>query len=149
MQNRLKCTADDIQNVFEYIAAVNSLDAAGRNLKNRFALIPDGQQTIEELTNKGCDLLTELLKTLPEPKMHTVKKLAPSAKFRVYFAPRASVDPDMVYVTDKDLTALCRAAHEQCKLCFNQNCSSCEYGKMFDRLISIDRDGGSWAQFDI
>ena len=143
----MRCNADDIQNIFEFIASINSLDAMETGLAPR--LSEESLAKLKEMTNTGCDLLTEVLKTIPPEKYHTIRKLQPAAKFRVYFAPKAAVDKDMIYVSDGDLTTLCKGAHEQCKLCFDQKCKSCEYGKVFDRIISIDRENGSWADYDI
>lgn len=35
------------------------------------------------------------------------------------------------------------------KMCIDMKCSACPLGKVFDSILSDDRDGRSWAEMDI
>lgn len=146
---KMRCSQDELQQVFEYIAAINSLDATISVMSDRLDLIPDSKQTLDRITDEGCDLLTEILKTLPDEKVQTIRKMRKAVRYKIYFTPHAAVDKDMMYIADKDVTELCQAAHEQCKLCLDYNCKQCKYGKLFDRILNIDRGSGCWADIDI
>ena len=59
------------------------------------------------------------------------------------------MDKDETIMEQSQVDVLCDYAHEQCKMCIDMKCSACPLGKVFDSILSDDRDGRSWAEMDI
>lgn len=119
-------------------------------MKKRFQAIPHGWRDLRMVESVLSRLIDDLLQTYPLPKLISMQRMMPHMTYRLHFGASASkLNEDECIVTEDELHTLSVFAHEQCKLCFDQNCDRCSLGRVLDSIRCDDRDGGSWANIDI
>ncbi len=105
---------------------------------------------MEAIASAASKLLVDLLGTYPPEKRDTIRRMIPKMHYRVMMGKMASKDPKMTYIRTDDVDTLCGLAHETCRICLNpEACDRCALGKLFDRLLTVDRMGGSWLDYDL
>lgn len=118
--------------------------------KKRFQAIPHGWRDLRMIESVLSRLIDDLLQTYPLPKLVSMQRMMPHMTYRLHFGASASqLNEDECIISEDELHTLSVFAHEQCKLCFEQNCDRCKLGKILDGIRCDDRDGGSWANIDI
>lgn len=116
----------------------------------RFKAVPGGWRDANMLRSVLSKLIDNTLLTFPHEKLVSMQRMLPHMKYKVQCGVTASkLGSDECIVTENDLDTLSYYAHETCKLCVEQNCNRCPLGKTFDRTLTLDRDGSSWAFIDL
>lgn len=143
----IRANKDHIEAIFGLFAAVSEFEKAYTIMPARFAAIPHGKRNIKMMMAVLDDLVQDLCCTLPTEKLVSIKRMLPHMRYKVHFGATVSqIGKDECIIQSPDLDILARNAHEQCKLCIDQNCRKCKLGKVFDRVYTHDRgDDGSWA----
>lgn len=119
-------------------------------MKKRFKAIPNGWRDLRMIEAVLSRLIDDILQTYPLEKLVSMQRMLPHMKYRLQCGATASkLNEDECIILEKDLDTLSIYAHEQCKLCFNQDCKRCPLGKVLDGIIAEDRDGRSWANIDL
>lgn len=145
----IRANRNDINRVFGLFAALEELSQAESEFAARLKVIPNGRRDIRMIRSVLDKLLVNILSTMPEEKIMSVKRMAPHMQYKLYSGIRASqVEDSECVIPTKNVDVLTRYAHEHCKLCVDMDCGRCDLGKTFDKTLTIDRDGGNWAFID-
>lgn len=146
----IRVNKDEINCAFGLLAGLQEMKKAEKLMERRFRAIPNGWRNIRMVETVLDTLLTDLLKTYPLEKLISMQRMMPHMTFHLQCGVVASkMNDNECVVREKDLDTLCVFAHEQCKLCIDQNCNRCKLGKVLDGMLTEDRDGRSWANIDI
>ena len=130
-------------------AAVNELEKAQSAMENRIRAVPNGWRDIKMICARLDSLVNDLCQTYPLEKLVSIRRMLPHMKYKVQCGVAASnLKEDENLIASDDLDTISIYAHEQCKMCIDQDCSKCKLGKTFDRIFMHDRDDGSWAHVD-
>lgn len=137
----------EMDTLFALFAALQELDAAKSDMRQRLKAIPNGNRDIRLVEVTLTRLLTNLIATVPAEKLQSIRRMLPNMKYKVYFYGSVSQMQDNATAVDaNDLNLLCHRVHDYyCYLC-DDDCNHCKYGiaKAFDHVLKIDRDG-SWS----
>lgn len=95
------------------------------------------------IDRKLTDIINGLVQTFPQEKMISLRRMIPGMAYKAYYAKPAAVEKDETIMEQSQVDVLCDYAHEQCKMCIDMKCSACPLGKVFDSILSDDRDGRS------
>lgn len=145
----IRANKDHINALFGMFAAINELEKAQNTMENRIRSVPNGWRDIKLVCVKLDHLVNDLCQTYPLEKLVSIRRMLPHMKYKVQCGVAASnLNEDENLIASDDLDTIAIFAHEQCKLCIEQNCSKCKLGKTFDRIFMYDRDDGSWAHVD-
>lgn len=145
----IRANRHDIDCIFGLFAGIQEWENAGQTMERRVRVIPNGWRDYKLLLHLMDRLTVSLVSTLPTEKLVSVKRMLPRMQYKVICGSQAcETRKDECIVAMDDLDTLADAAHEQCKLCVEQNCNRCHLGKTLDRLLTYDRDGRSWANVD-
>ena len=93
------------------------------------------------IDRKLTDIINGLVQTFPQEKMISLRRMIPGMAYKAYYAKPAAVEKDETIMEQSQVDVLCDYAHEQCKMCIDMKCSACPLGKVFDSILSDDRDG--------
>lgn len=130
-------------------AAINELEKAQDAMENRIRAVPNGCRDIKMICSRLDRLVNDLCQTYPLEKLVSIRRMLPHMKYKVQCGVAASnLKEDENLIASDDLDTITIYAHEQCKLCIDQDCSKCKLGRTFDRIFMHDRDYGSWAHVD-
>ena len=130
-------------------AAVNELEKAQSAMENRIRAVPNGWRDIKMICARLDSLVNDLCQTYPLEKLVSIRRMLPHMRYKVQCGVSASSLKENENLIDSDdLDTITLFAHEQCKLCIDQNCSQCKLGRTFDRIFMHDRGDGSWAHED-
>ena len=130
-------------------AAINELEKAQDVMENRIRAVPNGWRDVKMICSRLDHLVNDLCQTYPLEKMVSIQRMLPHMKYKVQCGVTASnLKEDENLIASDDLDTISIYAHEQCKLCIDQDCSKCKLGRTFDRIFMHDRDDGSWAHVD-
>ena len=141
---------DDVRLAFGMIAGLQEMKKAEKTMERRFRAIPNGWRNLRMLETVYGNLIDDVLQTYPLEKLISMERMMPHMTYKVVCGVQASkMGEDECIVTETNLNYLCIAAHEQCKLCVDQNCKRCKLGKTLDTILCYDRDGSSWANIDL
>lgn len=136
--------------MFSLFAGLQELEKARDEMEKRVRLIPNGWRDLKCIISMYNRLMDNLVATIPPEKLGSMTRMLPRMKFKVYCGtPASELGDDECIITLKEADVLCRYAHEQCKLCFEDNCSKCPLGKVLDSVMTYDRDGRSWSSVDL
>lgn len=119
-----------------------------QHMEKRLRTIPNGWRNIRMIETVLDNMLTDLLNTVPAPKLETLQALMPDTRVHVTYSRQIGRGKDSVSgILTRDLDMLCAAAHDgKCKLC-DGNCDRCELGKVFDRFLNTNRRKGESYTF--
>lgn len=146
---RMKTGRDDINMIFALYAAVHTLEKSIKIGERRFRAIPNGWRDVKMCRSVLDKLTDRLLMTVPTEKLPGMMRMLPHMHYKVICGVEASkVGSDECIIREDNLNALCKAAHEQCKMCIDGNCNRCTLGRTLDAVMMYDRDGGSWSCVD-
>lgn len=146
----IRSNKEEINCAFGLLASLQEMKKAEKTMERRFRAIPYGWRNIRMVESVLGKLIDDLLQTYPIEKLCSMQRMMPHMTFRLHCGVSASkMNEDECIVAEKDLDTLSVFAHEQCKLCIEQNCDRCKLGKVLDSIITDDRDGRSWANIDI
>ena len=146
----LRARQYDMTSLYSYICAAETLEKSRVDLQQRLAVVPMGRERMETIASAASKLLVDLLGTYPPEKRDTIRRMIPKMHYRVMMGKMASKDPEMTYIRTDDVDTLCGLAHETCKICLHpEACDRCALGKLFDHLLTVDRMGGSWLDYDL
>ena len=122
-----------------------------KNTQTNYPIIRANRAHIESLFGlfaaisefeKAYNTMPERFKAIPNGKR--------DIRLLITVLDRIVQDLANTYPTEsEDLDVIAKYAHEQCKLCIEQNCRRCKLGKVFDRVYTYDRGEDSWAYVDI
>ena len=144
-----RVTEDQYKNIYGMFAGLGQFEIAEERMAQRIKAIPNGKRDLHLLLSVGNKLMRHIIATVPEEKREAVKRQAKHTHFDILIRPRMRmVEKNELIVAADDLHAALYFAHEQCKMCFKDNCRSCKLGKALDHLLGHDRNGGSWAGVD-
>jgi hypothetical protein len=136
--------------MFGLLAGLQEMKNAEETIQRRFRAVPNGWRDIRMLEAVTSNLIDKLLLTYPVEKLTSMKRMMPHMKYRLHCGVSASkLNEDECIISEKELDTLSVFAHEQCKLCVEQNCNRCALGKVLDGILCNDREGRSWASIDI
>lgn len=142
----IRTNSDEIRYIYLLFAAQDAFEKTAPRLDRRLAAIPYGKRDLKTLHTVLTKLLVSIMKTLPDEKKDTVARMARHAYYHVSFGvPASKLGEDECIVKSDDLNVLIHYAFEQCKLCLAQSCNHCPLGRVLDHVLTVDRDGGSWA----
>lgn len=145
----IRANREHINALFGLFAAVQEMEKAQNAMENRFRAVPNGWRDIKMLQKRLDSLISDLCNTYPLEKLVSIQRMLPHMKYKVQCGVAASnLKDDENLIASDDLDTISIYAHEQCKLCIDQDCSKCKLGRTFDRIFMHDRDGGSWAHVD-
>ncbi len=146
----IRANREEINAAFGLLACLQEMKKAEETIKRRFKAVPNGWRNIRMIETVLGNMIDDLLLTYPIEKLCSMQRMMPHMKFRLSCGVSASkVREDECIIDQKDLHTLSVFAHEQCKLCVDQNCGRCKLGKVFDGILCDDRDDRSWANVDI
>lgn len=118
-------------------------------MPDRFKAIPNGKRDIKMLSTVLDRVVQDLCCTFPVEKLESIKRMLPHMRYKTHFGMSASnMGDDECVIQSQDLVVITKFAHEQCKICIDQNCRRCKLGKVLDRVCMHDRNDGSWAYVD-
>ena len=145
----IRANREHINALFGLFAAVQEMEKAENAMENRIRAIPNGWRDIKMIEKRLDNLISDLCETYPLEKLISIRRMLPHMKYKVQCGVAASsLKDDENLIASDDLDTISIYAHEQCKLCIDQDCSKCKLGRTFDRIFMHDRDGGSWAHVD-
>ena len=145
----IRANREHINALFGLFAAVQEMEKAENAMENRIRAIPNGWRDIKMIEKRLDNLISDLCETYPLEKLISIRRMLPHMKYQVQCVVAASsLKEDENLIASDDLDTISIYAHEQCKLCIDQDCSKCKLGRTFDRIFMHDRDGGSWAHVD-
>lgn len=147
----IRANNEDITSAFGLIAGLQEIKIAiNSRFAQRFKAVPNGWRNAKMIYSVMNNLLDDVLLTFPPEKLVSMQRMMPHMKFKLYCGASASkMEDDKLVLLEKDLDVLMEYAHEQCKLCFDQDCKRCRLGKVLDGVCAYDRDESSWANIDI
>lgn len=146
----IRSNKDEINSAFGLLACLQEIKKAQEVMPRRFRAVPNGWRNIRMIDAVLSNMIDDLLQTYPIEKLISMQRMLPHMKFAFQCGATASkLNNDECIIAEKDLDILSVFAHEQCKICFEQNCNRCKLGKVLDRILTDDRDGRSWACIDI
>lgn len=145
----IRANREHINALFGLFAAVQEMEKAQSVMENRIRAVPNGWRDIKMLQKRLDSLISDLCQTYPLEKLVSIRRMLPHMKYKVQCGVSASnLKEDENLIASDDLDTITIYAHEQCKLCIDQDCSKCKLGRTFDRIFTHDRDDGSWAHVD-
>lgn len=119
-------------------------------MEKRFRAVPYGWRKLRWMEAVLSNLIDDILQTFPIEKLVSMQRMLPHMKYKLQCGATASkLNDDECIIAEKDLDTLSYYAHEQCKLCVEENCNRCPLGKVLDGIVCDDRDGRSWSNIDI
>ena len=143
---RMRTNRSDINRIFGLYAGLQELELASREMEKRFRSIPNGWRDLKCIIAQFNKLMDNVMMTVPLEKLISIQRMLPKMQFKVYSGAQASdYGGDECLISLHEMDVMCWHAHEQCKLCIDQNCNQCELGKVLDSVMTYDRDGRSWA----
>lgn len=146
----IRANKEEINCAFGLLAGLQEIKVAQEKMERRFRAIPYGWRNIRMIEAVLGNVIDDLLLTYPIEKLCSMQRMMPHMKFQLHCGVSASKLRDNECIIDEDvLNTLSVSAHEQCKLCFDQNCNRCKLGKALDSILTNDREGRSWANIDI
>ena len=134
----------EMDRIFALFAALQEVEMSKDHMRRRVASIPEGPAQLDLLSDVLSRLLDSLIATIPPKKLHSIRRMLPKMRYKVYFNGIISeMQDDATAIRIRDLHTLCKAAHEQCVLC-DDNCNRCKLGlgRVFDRILKVDRMEG-------
>lgn len=144
-----RVTEDQYKNIYGMFAGLGQFEIAEERMAQRIKVIPNGKRDLHLIISVGNKLMRHIIATVPEEKREAVKRQAKHTHFDILIRPRMRmVEKNELVVAADDLHAALYFAHEQCRMCFKDNCRACKLGKALDHLLGYDRNGGSWAGVD-
>lgn len=147
---RMRTNKDDVALIFGMFAGLQELEKASKEMEKRFRLIPNGWRDLKCIISMYDRLMSNIVATVPPEKLVSMTRMLPRMRFKVFCGAQASTaGSDECIITLREADVLCKYAHEQCKLCFKENCSQCDLGRTLDSVMTYDRDGRSWANVDL
>ena len=145
----IRANREHINALFGLFAAVQEMEKAQNAMENRIRAVPNGWRDIKMLQKRLDSLISDLCNTYPLEKLVSIRRMLPHMKYKVQCGVAASnLKEDENLIASDDLDTISIYAHEQCKICIDQDCSKCKLGRTFDRIFMHDRDDGSWAHVD-
>ena len=145
----IRANKEHITDLFGMFAAINELEKAQDAMENRIRAVPNGWRDVKMICSRLDRLVNDLCQTYPLEKLVSIRRMLPHMKYKVQCGVAASnLKEDENLIASDDLDTITIYAHEQCKLCIDQDCSKCKLGRTFDRIFMHDRDDGSWAHVD-
>ena len=145
----IRANTEHIESLFGMFAAVSEFEKAYARMPARFKAIPNGKRDIRLLITVLDRLVQDLCCTYPIEKLDSIKRMLPHMRYKTHFGASAShMGEDECVIRTSELETLANNAHEQCKLCVEQNCRKCKLGKVLDSVCVYDRDDRSWANVD-
>lgn len=146
----IRANKEHIESLFGLFAAVSEFEKAQKVMPSRFEAIPYGKRDIRMLSVRLDKIVDDLCCTYPVEKLISIRRMLPHMSYKTHFGATASqIDEDECIIHYPDLDILAKYAHEQCKICIDQNCRRCKLGKVLDRVYTYDREESSWAYVDI
>lgn len=146
----IRANREDINLLFGLFAGLQEMKKAQEQMKKRISVIPNGWRDLRMLCSVTEKLVRSLTLTFPPEKIVSIQRMLPHMTYRLHCGATASrMNDDEVIMLERDLDTLAIAAHEQCKLCIEQQCARCPLGKVLDGIYCKDREDGSWASIDI
>lgn len=146
----IRANREHINALFGLFAAVQEMEKAQSAMENRFRAVPNGWRDIKMIQTRLDSLISDLCETYPLEKLVSIQRMLPHMKYKVQCGVAASnLKEDENLIASDDLDTISIYAHEQCKLCIDQDCSKCKLGRTFDRIFMHDRDDGSWAHVEL
>ena len=145
----IRSNRQDVNRMMGIFAAINEFELCQKEMEARIRAIPNGWRDMRLVDVKLTDIINGLVQTFPYEKMVSLRRMMPGMAYKAYYARPAAVDKDETLILQSQLDTLCGYAHEQCKLCVDMHCGVCPLGKVFDAIMSDDRDGRSWAEIDV
>ena len=144
-----RVTEDQYKNIYGIFAGLEEFRAAEERMAQRIKVIPHGKRDLHLILSVGDKLMQHIIATVPEEKREAVKRQVKHTRYDILIRPRMNlVEKSELVVAADDLHAVLYFAHEQCKMCFEDNCRKCKLGKALDHLMGYDREGKSWAGVD-
>ncbi len=145
----IRANKEHVNSALGLMACLQELKQA-EQMKKRFQAIPHGWRDLRMLEAVLSNLIDDVLQTFPVEKLVSMQRMLPHMKYKLQCGATASkLNDDECIIAEKDLDTLTAYAHEQCKLCVEENCNRCPLGKVLDGIVCDDRDGRSWANIDI
>ena len=148
----IKCYPPEIDMIRKFFAISDTIDEALAmpEFKRRLDAIPHATAGLKMTSGRILQLVHDLVATLPESKQVSILRMAPYMQFKVYCAAPASVYGDGTTILDvEDLDILCYYAKMNCDMCFDGNCNQCKLGKVFDKVMTYDREKDeSWSTWE-
>lgn len=146
----IRANKEHIESLFGLFAAVSEFEKAYKIMPDRFKAIPNGKRDIRMLITVLDRIVQDLCCTYPTEKLISIKRMLPHMKYKTQFGATASqIGKDECIIQSQDLDVIAKYAHEQCKLCIDQNCRRCKLGRVLDRVYTYDRGDDSWAYVDV
>lgn len=146
----IRANREHIESLFGLFAAVSEFEKAFAVMPDRFKAIPNGKRDIRMLITVLDRVVQDLCCTYPTEKLVSIKRMLPHMKYKTQFGATVSqIGKDECIIQSQDLDVIANYAHEQCKLCIEQNCRRCKLGKVLDKVYTHDRGDSSWAYVDI
>lgn len=145
----IRANREHINALFAMFASVQELEKAQEVMENRIRAVPNGWRQVRLASVTINNLVDDLCKTFPVEKLVSINRMLPHMRYKVQCGVSASsLKENENLIESDDLDTIALFAHEQCKLCIDQNCSQCKLGRVFDRIFMHDRGDGSWAHED-
>lgn len=145
----IRANRDHINCLFGIFAAMQELEKAQEVMENRIRAVPNGWRDVRLLCKVIDRVVNDLCLTYPPEKLQSIRRMLPHMRYKVQCGISASnLRDDENLIAADDLDTITLYAHEQCKLCIDQDCSKCKLGKTFDRIFMRDREDGSWSHID-
>lgn len=148
----IRLRQSELDDIFALFATLQELEAAKNDMRERFRAIPNGYRDVRLVEVTLNRLLVDLVATIPQEKLRSIRKMLPNMKYKVYFNGTVSQMCDNATAIDSnDLDVLCRLAHDNCCLLCDDDCSKCKCGlsRVFNHVLKMDRQpGDSWSFMD-
>lgn len=146
----VRANTHDLDLLFGLFAAAQELNRCETEMEKRVRAIPNGWRDLRLIRTKLNKLLDDLILTVQPEKRATMNRMAPRMRFRVWCGHEViKTAPNEVVITQNEMTTLLEYAWSaECSICMEGRCDQCKLGKVFDSILSYDRNGGSWASID-
>lgn len=148
----LKAYPDDYEMILKMFAISDTFDDAliMPNFKRRLDAIPHATSGMRMMQGRMLQMVNDLVATLPAKKRLSLLRMSDGMKYRVYCRmPAAKVESSDTVLSNDELGTLLKFAKAgNCDICFDHNCSRCALGKVFDSVLTHDRnDDETWANW--
>ena len=131
-------------NVLQLLTALTSEVAfAQDDLKERLALVPDGQERMDDVLKNIAELYQDIIGAINTRQANQLLNV--SSDMMVRLIPKMTPKPEKLQVSREEYASLIDCAREKCKFCTEdgESCVKCQlYGILIERVPLEEYDDG-------
>lgn len=142
----IRANSDDLNLLFEFHAACQTLKTFEQTQERRVRAIPNGWRDLKLCKTLMYRLRDNLKQTLQPEKISAMDRMGPRMRFKTWCGIQTiETGPSEVVLEQKEFETLLHYARMECMMCVEQRCKQCRLGKTLDSVLVHDRGDGSWA----